>query len=67
MARLHYSQVFFTLPEHHQVLHHLLAQVVVNAIDLVLFKQCRHVIGQIIGAIQVLAKGLLHNQPIPAT
>lgn len=27
------------LPENHEVLYHLLAQVVVNAVDLVLFKQ----------------------------
>lgn len=54
-------------PQHHEVLDHLLAQVVVDAVDLVLAEQGRDVVGQPIGALQVLPKGLLHNDAVPAS
>lgn len=38
-------------PQHHEVLDHLFAQVVVNAVDLVLTKQRGDVVRQLIGAL----------------
>lgn len=54
-------------PQHHEVLDHLLAQVVVDAVDLVLAEQGGDVVGQPVGALQVLPKGLLHNDAVPAS
>ena len=52
-------------PEHHEVLHHLFAQIVVDAIDLFLSEQRRQVRGQLLWALQVVTKRLLHNDPDP--
>ena len=49
-------------PQHHEVLDHLPAHVVVNAADVVLVKQG----GSVVGTLQVPPKGLLHNDTVPA-
>ena len=54
-------------PEDHEVLHHLLAQVVVYPVDLVLSEEGGEVGGQLLRALQVSSKRLLHNHPVPAS
>ena len=51
----------------HQVLHHLLSQVLVDTIQLVLSEQCAQLRAQLLGRFQVLSKGLLHNDTRPST
>lgn len=53
-------------PQHHEVLDHLLAQIVVDVVDLVLLKQGGNVVGQLVGTLQVPPKRLLHNDTVPA-
>lgn len=54
-------------PQHHEVLDHLLAQVVVDAVDLVLAEKGGDVVGEPVGALQVPPEGLLHNDAVPAS
>lgn len=54
-------------PEHHQVLHHFLAQVVVNTVDLFFSEEGGEVSGQLLRALQVMSKRLLYNHPVPAS
>ena len=54
-------------PQHHEVLDHLFAQVVVDAVDLVLAEQGRDVVGQSVRALQVPPKGLLHDDAVPTS
>lgn len=54
-------------PQHHEVLDHLFAQVVVNAVDLVLVEQGGDVVGQLVGALQVPPEWLLHDDAVPAS
>lgn len=58
---------FSGAPQHHEVLDHLFAQVVVDAVDLVLVEQGGDVVGQLVGALQVLPEGLLHDDAVPAS
>ena len=51
----------------HQVLHHLLPQVVVDTVQLVLSEQCAQLRAQLLGRFQVLTKGLLDNDTRPPT
>ena len=51
-------------PQHHEVLDHLLTQVVVDAVDLVLTKQGGCVVGQLVGNTQVPPKELLHDDTV---
>lgn len=39
----------------------------VDAVDLVLAEQGGDVVGQLVGALQVLPEGLLHNDAVPAS
>lgn len=55
------------LPEHHEVLYHLFAQVVIYTVDLVLLEQGRQMSWQLLWALEVTAKGLLNNDPVPAS
>lgn len=55
------------IPEHHQVLDHLFAQVVVYAVDLVLVEQRGQVGRQLLGALEVAAERLLNYHPVPAS
>lgn len=59
--------VYELLPEHHEVLDHLFAQVVVYAVDLVLCEQGGQMSWQLLWALEVTAKGLLNNYPVPAS
>ena len=52
--------------EDEDVLHRLLAQVVVDAEDLILVEHLVHVVVQGTGAGQVVAEGLLDDRPNPA-
>lgn len=53
-------------PQGHQVLHHLFAQVVINAVQLVLLEQGAQVIGQLGRAFRVLSEGFFHDDSGPA-
>lgn len=61
------SGLALATPQHHEVLDHLLAQVVVDAVDLVLTEQGGDVVGEVVRALQVPSKGLLHNDTVPAS
>ena len=50
----------------HEVLHHLLAQVVVDAVELVLPEEGGQVRRQLLGRVEVLAEGLLDDDAGPA-
>ena len=56
-----------SIPHHHEVLHHLLAEVVIDTVDLLLLEEAAEVLAQLGRAGRVLAKRLLHNDTIPAT
>ena len=56
---------YYHLPEHHEILNHLFAEVVVDAVDLLFPEQVGQVVGQVIGGFQVTSKRFLHNQPRP--
>ena len=51
-------------PQHHEVLDHLLAQVVVDAVDLVLTKQGGCMVKLLVGNLQVPPKELLHDDTV---
>jgi hypothetical protein len=51
--------------KHDQVLHDLLAQVVVDAVDVVLVPQGRELGGHFQRRLQVVPKGLLHDDSVP--
>lgn len=57
-------KILLTKPQHHEVLDHLLAQVVVDAVDLVFTKQGGCVVGQLVGNMQVPPKDLLHDDTV---
>lgn len=59
--------VWNMLPEHHEVLDHFFSQIVVYAVDLVLCEQGRQVGWQLLWALEVTAKRLLNNDPVPAS
>lgn len=54
-------------PEHHEVLYHLLAQIVINTIDLVFREEGGEMSGQLFRALKVVSKRLLYNYPAPAS
>lgn len=54
-------------PEHHEVLHHLFAQVVIYTVDLLFSEEGGEVSGQFLRALQVTSKRLLYNHPVPAS
>lgn len=53
------------LPQNHQVLDHLLAQVVVYAVELILFEHGGQMSRQLVRALEVPAKRFLNNDPVP--
>lgn len=55
------------LPQHHEVLDHLFAQVVVYPVDLVLWEQGGQVGWQLLRALEVTTKRLFNNDPVPAS
>ena len=52
-------------PEHHQVLHRLLAQVVIDAVDLLLAQDFLELAVQLLGRIQISSKRFFHDDPGP--
>jgi len=52
--------------EHQHVLHRALAEVVIDAVDLLLAEVALQMLVQNLGALQVVAERLLHHQPRPA-
>lgn len=54
-------------PEHHEVLHHFFAQVVINSVDLFLSKEVWQVSWQLFRTLEVMTEWLLHNHPVPAS
>ena len=54
-----------TSPEHHEILHHLLAQVMVDPVDFLLFEQSCQVIRQLVGTLQVFTEWFLHHDAGP--
>ena len=54
-----------TSPEHPEILHHLLAQVMVDPVDFLLFKQSCQVIRQLVGTLQVFTEWFLHHNAGP--
>ena len=54
-------------PEHHEVLHHLLAQIVIDAVDLFLSEEGGEVSGQLFRALKVVSKWLLYDHPVPSS
>lgn len=59
--------VWSNLPEHHEVLDHLLAQVVVYAVDVILSEQWPQMSWQFLRALKVTSKWLLNNHSVPAS
>lgn len=57
-------KILLTKPQHHEVLDHLLAQVVVDAVDLVLTKQGGCMVKLLVGNLQVPPKELLHDDTV---
>lgn len=55
------------VPKNHQVLHHLLAQVVVYAVDLILCEEGGEMDRKLLGALKVTSEWLLHYHPTPAS
>ena len=53
-------------PQADQVLDHLLAQVVVDPVQLVLREELLQVVAEVRGAGRILPEGLLHDHPGPA-
>lgn len=54
-------------PEHHEVLHHFFAEVVINSVDLLFGKEGRQVSGQLFRTLEVMSEWLLHDHPVPAS
>lgn len=53
-------------PEHHEILHHLLPQIVVYTVDLILTEKGREVCWQFLRGLQIPPKRFFHNHPAPA-
>lgn len=54
------------VPEHHEVLHHFFAQVVIDTVDLILTEEGGEVCGQLLWALEVMSKRFLNNHSVPA-
>lgn len=54
-------------PEHHEVLHHFFAQIVIYAVDLFFSEEGGEVSGQLLRALKVVSKRLLYDHPGPAS
>lgn len=52
-------------PEDNHVLHELLAEVVVDAVELIFREQRAQFVGQLLTGLQVHPKRLFHDQPQP--
>lgn len=55
------------LPQHHKILHHFFAQVMINAIHRVLREEPCKMIGQFIRALQVFTKRFFNDHSVPTT
>lgn len=54
-------------PEHHEVLHHFFAQIVIYTVDLFFSEEGGEVSGQLFRALKVMSKRLFYNHPVPAS
>lgn len=61
------ATLLFSSPEHHEVLHHFLAQIVIYPVDLFFSEEGGQVSGQLLRTLKVMSKWLLYDYPVPAS